>query len=604
VLFRRIALIGASATIIGIPNSILYLRGYGSPALIALEGVLLVLGIVIFILGVTMDTGKLPSYRSSLLILLTVGFALQYSVQIFNSGNPELEILVPVGLFAAAILIFALVLRYGTVLDKRWIKPLSLMIIALIVGAFLYISTLNLPLFNSDEAALNAYAAILSIHGVNPYTTDLAKAFSLFGTPVQYLTPTLSGGFVSSLNYPALSFLLYIPLVVSGVDPYYVLIALYLSPLALLGFVHRRSSPVSMVAATTLVMFNSAYLVQITLGFWDILWVMLTALSLLQMRRPAISGPLYGIALSIKQIPILLLPFLLYHLYRTRGIRTLGIWVFTALTAFLAFNGYFLLKSGGSYIDGVLLPVAGDLFGIGFGISQLSFLGEFSLNADYFVLMMAVTATASFLIYTRVSQRYRVAAMLAAPMLVFFFSYRLITEYLIYWPLIALMILPGGTITDDEGNPTITEPMENEVTRKGLNRKYITMTVAAVIVISVVTVPVFYHPYSMKIDGIAGIPAQASQAGKIGSFTLSVYYSGSTAYSGHIFLRIITGPPLSNENGVIWVSGEVNMPFDGTYLVSFHSTSASYDLPGGSYRGVLYNTTILGSGQFVIPKSA
>ena len=56
------------------------------------------------------------------------------------------------------------------------------------------------------------FTALVKIHGVNPYVMNFAYALHSFGT-ASGGTMTLHGTLVSSISYPSLSFLLYVPLV-------------------------------------------------------------------------------------------------------------------------------------------------------------------------------------------------------------------------------------------------------------------------------------------------------------------------------------------------------------------------------------------------------
>ncbi|MEM0159118.1 MAG: hypothetical protein QW812_06375, partial [Thermoplasmataceae archaeon] len=195
-LFSRVSLIGASLTLIEIPNSILYLHGYGTALTILAESVILLFGILTLAFALISRESRLPSYQASMAILLILGFALQYSVQALNSGNTTLEFLSSLALFVCSFfLIWAVGYRHFN-MEKKWFRVTFLLSIGAIAALFLYFSSSGLPYFNSDESALDAYSALLATHGINPYLSDLSRAFAQYNTPIEYLTPTLNGGYV------------------------------------------------------------------------------------------------------------------------------------------------------------------------------------------------------------------------------------------------------------------------------------------------------------------------------------------------------------------------------------------------------------------------
>ena len=70
--------------------------------------------------------------------------------------------------------------------------------------------------YSTDSAAFNQVAARLLLHGHNPYTTTMASATRLLQVPAHNWTYTVNGGHVTSLSYPAGSFLLQVPAMALG----------------------------------------------------------------------------------------------------------------------------------------------------------------------------------------------------------------------------------------------------------------------------------------------------------------------------------------------------------------------------------------------------
>ncbi|MEM3675999.1 MAG: glycosyltransferase 87 family protein, partial [Thermoplasmataceae archaeon] len=360
------------------------------------------------------------------------------------------------------------------------------------------------------------------------------------------------------------------------------------------AYTYRRESNISTIAAASVIMLNSGYLAQLTLGFWDILWVMLSALSIISYRRPLVSGLIFGVALALKQTPVLLAPFILIWIYQNERIRAASLWVLGTVATFLAFNGYYILTGASSYISGVLLPISGKIFGIGFGPSQISFLGYYFLPPEFFTAVMIVMAVLSILLFTFLTKSSGLMPVALFPLIIFFFNYRLILEYVIYWPIIALLVLPK---ISEHGSVKSKSEAAQPVVRVNA-KKAIIATLAAAFVISAIAVPVFQHPYEMKVSGPA--VALGPNSTLINNMSMNVYFLSNLSYHGVIYLRIITGPPLKNENGAIWESNNLSLSGSGKHQITFHATLGPYSIPPGTYRGVLYNNTILGAGTFQV----
>jgi len=87
--------------------------------------------------------------------------------------------------------------------DRRFA---DLLVFFTFAAAFTAVSVYRLP-SQTDEESLILYAAYLFRHGVNPYTTNLINAYSMFPVAEPVVTATLSPSYyVNVLGYPALYF--------------------------------------------------------------------------------------------------------------------------------------------------------------------------------------------------------------------------------------------------------------------------------------------------------------------------------------------------------------------------------------------------------------
>ena len=92
--------------------------------------------------------------------------------------------------------------------------------LVIVLASFLfwaYFQILQNPAYGTDEMAFDQYAAQLFMHGVNPYLHSMAPSFNLFQVNPNSYTWMVTGQPVTSLSYPALSFLLYVPFMALGV---------------------------------------------------------------------------------------------------------------------------------------------------------------------------------------------------------------------------------------------------------------------------------------------------------------------------------------------------------------------------------------------------
>jgi hypothetical protein len=99
------------------------------------------------------------------------------------------------------------------------------LLFAFIVYAANY-ALFRITAYGTDAMLFNAYSVQLLLHGANPYAQTMQPAFSLFNVPKNLVTPTASGDAVFVQSYPALSFLIYIPFALLGIN------AIWLSILA------------------------------------------------------------------------------------------------------------------------------------------------------------------------------------------------------------------------------------------------------------------------------------------------------------------------------------------------------------------------------------
>ena len=262
------------------------------------------------------------------------------------------------------------------------------------------------PSYGTDSAAFDQYAAQLLIHGQNPYTSSMAPALSLFHVPSFFQTYRLDGIPVLSLSYPAGSF---IP---------------YLAPVAL-GFQTQTANAVDLLAWLIAVLllwrllprslrWVAAILLGLTTfndfiigGGTDALWVPALIIALWRWDQYGLKaetsaarwlGPFaLGVAVSIKQTPWLVLPFILVGLgieARGRGERSLRVVMRYAIRVagvFTAVNLPFVLWSPARWLHSILVPFTQPLIPDGQGLVNLTLTGR--LGGGLLVMYSLAAAT-------------------------------------------------------------------------------------------------------------------------------------------------------------------------------------------------------------------
>jgi uncharacterized membrane protein len=215
--------------------------------------------------------------------------------------------------------------------------------------------------YSSDALLFVHQSAQHLVNGVDPYTASLAGGYELLDVPYYVQTPTTSGGIVHSLNYPALSFLIYTPFVALGLpDLRPISLGFLLAMLAVLFLATPRHARLLTVS----VLFVSSFFLAFSIAGFDIVFVFLLLLAMVHWRsHPNRSAAFYGLSAAVKQTVWFIGPFLLVSRWKeTRGqprrdrkaavLETLG-W---GLVAFATPNLPFVLWHPRAWVEGIVTP--------------------------------------------------------------------------------------------------------------------------------------------------------------------------------------------------------------------------------------------------------
>jgi hypothetical protein len=321
--------------------------------------------------------------------------------------------------------------------------------VAVVIGCYATWAFLQIhasPGYGTDEIAFDQYAAVLARHGIDPYTRSLLPAFGLYHVSPDGFTYHLDGTPVTSLSYPALAFLFYVPFMALGWSTQLavVLNAVAWAVAVVLLFVAlpRPFRPVALVIGS--IATYSGYALG---GVTDMLYIPLLIgaayrwTSFVQRRgwRRYIGPVLLGLAMAVKQTPWLVAPFVLLGIvlearatseWRT-SLRTAGAYVLVAALAFAIPNLFYLVESPAAWLQGILTPFESNVVPAGQGAVGLSLylrLGGGSITA--YTLLTASVLVALLLLYAVTYPLARPATFLLASV-VLFFAARSFGSYLV-----------------------------------------------------------------------------------------------------------------------------------------------------------------------------
>lgn len=322
---------------------------------------------------------------------------------------------------------------------------------------FVVMSFSNVQRFGTDGILFNQYAIDLLLSGENPYAQSMEPAFNMYGLDERWVTLTADGNFVRSFSYPALSFVIYIPLLLVGVQDINVTTMLFL--LAVLFFLIREA-PSWLRGLPVLILFIDPNTTLFSYGgVFDIVWVLFLLFSIKYFLKGKhiVSGIFLGLAFSVKQTPWLIAPFLAVWIYKTyppkrKGRRMIEVFrenlykesrFFIPVSfTFLLINAPFMYWNFGAWLDSVLTPLSGRSYLImqGSGLASLVQGGHASLPYTFFQFALISTLITLLLLYWLNFERIKHIGWVA-PMLIFFFHYRSLQNYFIFFIPVALYLL-------------------------------------------------------------------------------------------------------------------------------------------------------------------
>lgn len=378
-------------------------------------------------------------------------FALYEGFQDWNRGradiHPEVAVLT-LAIYGVSLLIIAMSLMPSKFVLRFHDLPLFPFVLATVTSLYVVAAIAYKGAYRTDVLAYSHYAAILFVsQGVNPYVTDMAKALSMFSVQPSDLTPLMSGAYLTTFQYPALHFLVFVPFVWLGLRDMRWVLVLFEIGVVLILYLRgpRKLKPMLLLplfaGSDLMINFTAA-------SVSDALWVLPLILAALYLEKPRYSGFFYGLACAMKQTPWVLAPFLLIYMLRIddskhlrHRLSQIAEFAGTSVAVFLATNLPFIIASPNAWFTNVMTPMAEDLVILSQGPSLMTQVGLLPVGRIFYTVLAAAVAVVLMVNYYVYFDNLRYALWIF-PGIILWFSYRALTNYIIYWtPLILVSLI-------------------------------------------------------------------------------------------------------------------------------------------------------------------
>jgi len=377
-------------------------------------------------------------------------FALYEGFQDWNRGRADLHLdvaILTLAVYAVSLIVLGMSLLPSRVILRFRDLPMLPLVLATLASVYVVAAIAYRGAYRTDVLAYSHYAAILfGRQGLNPYTQDMSNALQMFAVQPSDLTPLTSGTYLTTFQYPALHFLVFVPFVWLGLqDMRWVLVLFELATLLTLYVKCPRNLRPMLVlplfaGSDLMVNFTAA-------SVTDALWVLPLVFAAFTLDRPLVSGCFYGFACAMKQTPWILIPFLLIYMIRSEKERALRErlsfatnFVSSTVAVFLAFNLPFAVMSPSGWFYNVLTPAAENLVVLSQGPSLLAQVGLAPMGRVLYTVLAAAVAVVLILNYYLYFEKLRYVFWIF-PGIILWFSYRALTSYIIYWMPLMLVSL-------------------------------------------------------------------------------------------------------------------------------------------------------------------
>ena len=380
-------------------------------------------------------------------MLFAAGFIFAEGLQNWIRGrvetHPEVVLLIILSYALAFALFLLATLNSKGIMKLRDVAFVSLILTTAV--SWYVITQIEHPgAYQTDALAFVHYSAILLSRGINPYPQDLQSALRMFSVSPEFITLTPSGNLVTTLNYPALQVIAFLPAVWAGLGD--VRIVIYLFEVATIVIIYLWS-PKEIRPLTLIPLFAGSDLaINFSAGsIADFIWILPLVLMVIYMDRPLVAGIMFGLASAVKQTPWLLAPYLLIWFFRSElnlklqsRLKRVGVFTAAAVAAFLIPNLWFMFNNLGAWYSGVVTPAFGNLVVLSQGLSLITLASGVPLPPAFYLVATLVVAATLIVEYYIYFERLALA-LWAFPAIILWFSYRGLQNYFIFWTPLLLM---------------------------------------------------------------------------------------------------------------------------------------------------------------------
>jgi len=308
--------------------------------------------------------------------------------------------------------------------------------------------------YMTDSAAFDHRAAWVLVHGQNPYAVSMAPAASMLDIASHYWTYTVAGGHVTTVSYPAGSFLLVAPAMLLGFQHQ---IVDWMDLLAWLvtGVLLFALMPVALRWLAALLVITPLFVGIFSGGGTDALYLPFLVLAVWrwdrygQGRSAGVAGWIgpvaLGLACAVKQSPWFCVPFLVAGVAieaRRSGLRpgTVAVrYAGTVLAVFAVVNLPFIVWGPGAWLHGTITPIVQPLVADGQGLVSLAVHGVLpGADLTYLTVSGVLVYLTALIVFVVAYPRLKRVWLVVIP-LSMFVSPRSLSSYLIDFLPVALL---------------------------------------------------------------------------------------------------------------------------------------------------------------------
>ncbi len=348
------------------------------------------------------------------------------------------------------------------------------------------------PSYPNDGTTLDHYAALMLLHGKDPYeASSMAAAAHTLHQQGEFTTPlrlgpladvswldypqrdalralmnaapdypaSASPEFESHVSYPALAFLALVPFVWAGLPSVVLFTIICWGVFAV--FAWRAVEPALRPWLVLALLADVPVLEAVASGESDILVMVLIFLAWLWWERPIWSTIALGLALAAKQQAWFFALFFAVFLIQRLGWRAATQRLLGAGALFFAINAPFILHDPRTWLAGIAAPMADPMWPLGTGLITLANERILPLWPQWvYSVLTFVCLGVAVIWYTHVgARRYPVTALVLA-LLPFWFAWRSLSTYFFFGALPMLVLWMVWQQAPKEAEGTSPAPVE------------------------------------------------------------------------------------------------------------------------------------------------